>query len=147
MATVPNTSITPSTWNGVYPLSDLPTGDYWKGSYANAYTCVGFARMVLDATYGAGTAISGSSVFSSTATTTLQNLFNSIYVGDRVTFQKRGLTGANDQHAIIVAGKSSTGITVYDCNYTGADKIGYYTVTWSTLCSRYDKIRSGVHHA
>ncbi len=144
MATVGNTKITPATWNGTYPLSDLPTGDYWTGSYSNAEgtasQCIGFARMVLDATYGRGTSI-GYTSFSSADS--VKNAFSSIPTGSRVTFNARGY----DKHGIIVAGKSSTGITIYDCNWSGADQISYRTWTWSTLYSKYSSISSGVKPA
>ena len=144
MATVGNTQITPSTWNGTYPLSDLPSGDYWTGSYSNAegtaYECIGFARMVLDATYGRGTSISYTSFSNADS---VKTAFSNIPTGSRVTFNVRNA----DKHGIIVAAKSSTGITLYDCNWGLDGKIQYRSWTWSTLYNNFSSISSGVKRA
>lgn len=56
------TWVTPATWDGKYPLPDLPAGKIWTGPYQNSegtgYSCIGLARMVLDATYGRGSSLS-----------------------------------------------------------------------------------------
>ena len=142
METVGNTKITPATWNGKYPLSDLPLDATWNGSYDGAYECLGFAKMVLDATYGRGTAIS-SWAFSDN--TDVKSAFGIIAIGDRVTFATRN-TSWGAQHAIIVAGKSSTGITIYDCNSDNQNTIKKYTASWQALYDKYTGILGGVHH-
>ncbi len=145
MATVGNTKITPATWNGTYPLSDLPSGALWYGPYvvgsAEYWECIGFARMVLDATYGAGDSINYTSFANADS---VKTAFTSIPTGSRITFNRVNNLG---KHGIIVAGKSSTGITIYDCNWSGADQISYRTWTWSTLYSKYSSISSGVKPA
>ncbi|MPM28696.1 hypothetical protein SDC9_75223 [bioreactor metagenome] len=144
---LPNTLVTPGTWNNRYPLSDLPVNGVWKLSYGGGRQCLGFARMVLDATYGAGTNIPSSALFTDddAGRDALKALFNSIYVGDRVTFQFRDGTEADEQHAVIVAEKSTSGITVYDCNAKNTNKIDKRPLTWAELTAKYDKIRGGVH--
>ena len=41
------TWVTPATWDGKYPLPDLPAGKIWTGPYQNSegtgYSCIGFA--------------------------------------------------------------------------------------------------------
>ena len=96
--------------------------------------------MVLDATYGVGDSI-GYTAFSSADSA--KNAFSSIPTGSRVTFNVRSA----DKHGIIVAGKSSTGITVYDCNWDLDDKIQYRTWTWSILNNNFSGISSGVKRA
>lgn len=145
MATVKNTSITPDTWDGKYPLSDLPVNDTWNGSYGGASSCVGFAKMVLDATYGAGDAIGGSINF--TSQDDIKSAFDNISVGDRVTFTNRNSQAYGTYHAIIVASKSSKGITAYDCNRVGTNKIGKTLLTWSYMENQYKNISGGYHHA
>ena len=146
MATVKNTKITPSTWNGTYPLSDLPSGDLWYGPYvvgsAEYWSCIGFARMVLDATYGAGNSISYTSFSNANS---VKNAFSSIPTGSRVTFNVKNTD--NGKHGIIVAGKSNDDITIYDCNWDANDKISYRTWNWNTILSKYSSISSGVKPA
>lgn len=141
MATVQNTKVTPATWNGLYPLKDLQVGDYWYGTYANATQCVGFARMVLDATYGAGDSI-GATPF--TNADSVRNAFIGMPIGSRVTFNR---VDSTEKHAVIVTARSTTGITVYDCNFYGPDRIGYRVWTWADVLQRYTGISSGVKRA
>lgn len=121
-----NTFVTPDTWDGDYPLEDLPKGGLWKGSYGGAYQCIGFAKMVLDATYGAGTTFAAKSPFEDA--TDVRRQFGTIAIGDRVTFELRN-KAYGEQHGIIVANKSSAGIQFYDCNRVGSDKIGFEMLT------------------
>lgn len=149
-----NTSITPAKWKeagSTYPLSDLPVGDYtWTGSYTNgegtAYSCLGFARMVLDATYGKGTDITASADF--TDETAVKTALKNVNVGDRVTFATRSTTYGN-QHAVIVTAKGTAGITVYDCNRAKTPGKGYIAKTdlsWKYMKDTYSNIKGGAHH-
>ncbi len=144
MAIVGNTKVTPDTWDGAYPLPDLRIGDIWNGTYDNSSECVGFAKMVLDATMGAGDPI-GYTKF--TDANSVKNAFSTIKVGARITFDNRDNT-YGEHHAVIISNHSSTGITVYDCNYskTTHNIIGSRTWTWATLLNNFTGISSGVDH-
>lgn len=147
---LPNTAFTPASWEKAgskYPLSDLPKDKYWNNTYYNdegsANTCVGFARMVLDATYGRDTALS-LTTFSDSAS--VKSAFTSIEKGARVTFGWQASV-ATGQHAIIVAGKSSTGITAYDCNYLNDNMIRYRSWTWQDILDKFSGVIGGYHPA
>ena len=90
------TWVTPATWDGKYPLPNLPAGKIWTGPYQNSegtgYSCIGFARMVLDATYGRGSSLSKVS-FSEVSP---QDAFKNIKKGARVTFSR----GGDQQHGL-----------------------------------------------
>lgn len=144
MATVGNTTITPKTWNGKYPLSDLPKGALWKGTYGGGFSCIGFARMVLDATYGAGDEFDA--MYKWQDASEAKEVFENIDVGDRVTFYRRSYGSDGPYHAIIVAKISSSGVTAYDCNRVGTDKIGYELMTWQYIFDTYKYVNGGVHH-
>ena len=149
MASLPNTKVTPKTWDKKYPLSDLPVDKTWDGEYLKSYSCVGFAKMVLDATYGTGSAIGAaptSGTYTTSDTSKLATALGSYSVGDRITFQFRGKTGDYDQHSMIITKKGTSDIEVYDCNSDNKGTIKKYTITHTTLLTKYDKIRGGVKH-
>ena len=74
----------------------------------------------------------------STGEALLQNLFSSLPVGSNVRVVIRTTGG---KHSIIVSGKSSTGITVYDANSDGETCIvKNRTFTWSQLANKYSSI-------
>lgn len=134
-----NTKIRPATWDKKYPISDLPTGAYWDGAYAGGIQCVGFARMVLDATYGVGTALP---LTKFTDTLSVKTAFADIKPGSRVTFSWLPKIAAG-QHAIVVAGKKPTGITVYDCNYLNDRLIRYRDWSWQDISAKFSAIIGG----
>ena len=133
------TWVTPATWDGKYPLPDLPAGKIWTGPYQNSagtgYSCIGFARMVLDATYGRGSSLSKVS-FSEVSP---QDAFKNIKKGARVTFSR----GGDQQHGLIVASKSSSGIKAYDCNVKDDNTISYYDLSWARMKEKYTGIIGG----
>lgn len=49
-------------------------------------------------------------------------------------------------HSIIVAGYNSDSITVYDCNWTGACKVSYRTISLTDFVKKFDEIVSCVAH-
>lgn len=134
-----NTKITPATWDKKYPLSDLPTGKLWDGVYAGGFQCVGFARMVLAATYGVGPALTLSKFDNALA---VKTAFADIENGARVTFRWQPSVAAG-QHAIIIADKMPTGITVYDCNYLNDRLIRYRNWSWSHIFAKFSGIIGG----
>ena len=140
MAVVGNTKVTPQVWNGNYPLPDLPVGQIWKGAYGGGWECVGFARMVLDATYGAGPHFGPTKDLGGAEQ--IKALYEGVDPGDRVTFATRKGT----QHALIVAGKTKNGILAYDCNRVRPNTIGLEELTWSRLFRMYSRVLGGVHH-
>jgi len=144
---VGNTKVTPKTWNKKYPLADLPKDKYWDGSYVNdegtGYSCIGFARMVLDATYGKGDPLDTTTF---TDANSVKTAFDDIEKGARVTFKWQPNVSSG-QHGIIVAGKTSKGITAYDCNYLLDAMIRYRTWTWQFILDEFSQVIGGYHHA
>ena len=144
MANVSNTSVTPATWNGVYPLKDLKAGDTWTGSFTcckdgSGSSCVGFASMVLESTLGCGSALSIACDFSDA--NSVKNAFKNIPNSSKVRFKaKASSTGI---HAIIVASKSDYGITMYDCNRADDHKIMCNSMTWANILAKYQGIVNG----
>lgn len=128
-----------------YPISGYPNGAKWTGTYNNASQCMGFAYLVFDKTYGI---VNGDSIPKSTFSTeaAVKEVFNTINDGAMVNFTwKPGTSYAGGNHSVIVTSITSSGISVYDCNYSAKDTIGSRTWTWKNLIDKFDTITGGLN--
>lgn len=125
--------------NGKYvPFTGYEDGDIWTGSYTHsergtATQCLGFCYLIYNKIWGSdtfGTEIEQKSLLGESSD------FSGIYPGAWVRC-------GNAWHALVILAKSSTGVTVYDCNWSASNEIDVRDYTWKDFKEEYTSIEYG----
>lgn len=127
------------------PFSGYEKGKFYTEEPTNgAYSCKGFAYLIYKKIWGSytyGTAISSKST---TTDANTQAALESLKIGAMMNCDRVNSAG---NHSMILLARSSTGVTVYDCNWDGYPndycKIGTRTWTWAQFRGKFAKIKSG----
>ncbi len=128
------------------PFSGYEAGDFYTEEPTNgAYQCMGFGYLIYKKIWGSYTY--GSKITSKTTSTPelAKTALDSLKIGAMINCDRLSNQG---NHSMILIGRSSTGVTVYDANWSGYEngernKIGTRTWTWVDFMSKFAQIKSG----
>ena len=124
--------------NITVPLIGYEPGKTWSGSYDGDYQGKGFAKLVLDHIWGLNKTTYKKGDFHD-----IKGKLKSLFPGSMVTVHwKPGKIKGWQYHSFIVEKKSSSGITVYDCNFSDTDEIDERFWKWTDFTNRFDYITS-----
>ena len=136
------------TLNGItVPLPEFPVGSYWttdgtrtgsSKSY-NGIECAGFARYVYRCIWGNDEA--GISVTEKMLTGSSSDFAN-ISVGARLSCKPKN--SSYDNHSMVLLKKTSSGVTVYDANWSTTQYciVGMRTWTYKEFAEKFEFIKS-----
>ena len=138
------------TINGkTIPLSEWPVGSYWTtdgkpsdidGTTSikladNSKQCAGFAKYVYKQLWNSYTY--GSKLTEIELEGTSED-FKDISIGARINCNR---SDGGGNHSMVIVDKTSTGITVYECNHDDKCGLGTRTITFANFKKEYTKIK------
>lgn len=158
-----------------FPLPDYPAGSYFTNNglactdhsisgihlagtcnckmYCGSTQCYGFALYASDQyVHISGNQGSRGASCASIAGYTLKNAstafsyFRSCPKGSYIRLSETAPSGEGN-HSIVLVSVSSSGITIYDCNYEGPCKVSYRFSTYSDLLYRYPYVANAIVHS
>lgn len=127
------------------PFSGYESGDFYTEEPTNgAYQCMGFAYLIYKKIWGSYTYGNKITSMDTNTSDKAKSALQSLSIGTMINCDRVNSAG---NHSMILIERSTTGVTVYDANWSGypddKNKIGTRTWTWSDFKNKFAKIKSG----